>query len=928
MNTFNKKLESIVLFIFCLLILLFPSYSKAQQVLHNAENSKRTQGGYTVKVLVLSATDNLPLIMAHCMLSPLGAFSASDMNGYAVFKNVPDGEYFFECTYVGFEPLKQKIVVNGNDVEKEFKVEESTLAIDQVVVTAKSNISGEATASHIGRQAIDHVQAFSLSDVMQLIPGQTMTSTDLTQKSNLQLRGLVNDNNNAFGAQIVVDGMPMSNNGEVSQGGFSSTSFVGTDLRQVSADDVESVEVIRGIPSAEYGDLTSGLVVVNSKIGYTPLSIKAKINPSAQNFSFGKGIKSKKTGTININGDYVKAWGDPRNKTKSYDRYTVSAGWSYDISNHWSTTTKLRYVYSKDWNGDDPDAKSSGIETKDVNQNIVVTHNGKISLNKLFSRTLSYTIGASLKNSDSYSTKIIPNSNGFLPILTARETGYHTVSWQTSSYLASGGTISKPGNVYAKINNSFYVKSGDIKQTFKIGADYHYDWNNAKGYYNDNDELPLVPNENGRPRAFSDIPGLHQVSAFAEDNFSWKFNEVNIFKLQAGIRFTGIQLFKDESCYSFSPRINASFTVAKWLDIHAGYGMNSKTPSLAYLYPDKKYSDHQSAMYLPQSDPVAQYVMYYTEVYDVQRTLGLKNATNTKTEAGFDIKLPGNRKIGVTAYNDKTDNGFGSLIDYYTYTVNYYNTEQGLITSSGDVTTVDWNNPARVDTFFSTKGTIGNISVSLNRGIELDCDLGEIPLIRTSVFLTGAYQESQTWSKDNECSSPVSIPVSYTQYGTTPFKLVYPSEKLKNVYRKASTTLRFVTHIPSLKMVASYSAEAIWYSYSHNITPERSPLGWIDTDMTYHEITPEMLADESYTIKGVSLIKQIKTSTDAVPVKNPVTWLICGRLTKDLGKSAGISFYVNNLLYYEPFKASSTSNTLTQRNSGKFGFGVELYFNL
>ena len=51
-----------------------------------------------------------------------------------------------------------------------------------------------------------------------------------------------------------MDGVPMSNNGTLSQGGFSSTAFVGTDLRQISADDIESVEIIRGIPSAEYGD--------------------------------------------------------------------------------------------------------------------------------------------------------------------------------------------------------------------------------------------------------------------------------------------------------------------------------------------------------------------------------------------------------------------------------------------------------------------------------------------------------------------------------------------------------------------------------------------------------------------------------------------------------------------------------------------------
>ena len=34
--------------------------------------------------------------------------------------------------------------------------------------------------------------------------------------------------------------------------------------------------------------------------------------------------------------------------------------------------------------------------------------------------------------------------------------------------------------------------------------------------------------------------------------------------------------------------------------------MNSKTPGLAYLYPDTKYDDRVAANYFPQSDPTAQ----------------------------------------------------------------------------------------------------------------------------------------------------------------------------------------------------------------------------------------------------------------------------------------------------------------------------------
>lgn len=159
----------------------------------------------------------------------------------------------------------------------------------------------------------------------------------------MQLRTLVNNNTNAFGSSIIMDGVPMSNNGTLSQGGFSSTAFVGTDLRQISADDIESVEIIRGIPSAEYGDLTSGLVVVHSKIGQTPWQIKGKINPGTMNYSLGKGLRlNKDAGILNFNLDYAQAWGDPRQKTKSFDRYTFSLGYSKDF--HVSGIQTQRYV--------------------------------------------------------------------------------------------------------------------------------------------------------------------------------------------------------------------------------------------------------------------------------------------------------------------------------------------------------------------------------------------------------------------------------------------------------------------------------------------------------------------------------------------------------------------------------------------------------
>ena len=47
--------------------------------------------------------------------------------------------------------------------------------------------------------------------------------------------------------------------------GISTSAGTGIDARQIAVDNIESIEVIRGIASAEYGDLNSGAVIVKNK---------------------------------------------------------------------------------------------------------------------------------------------------------------------------------------------------------------------------------------------------------------------------------------------------------------------------------------------------------------------------------------------------------------------------------------------------------------------------------------------------------------------------------------------------------------------------------------------------------------------------------------------------------------------------------------
>ena len=891
---------------------------------------------HSISLTVTEKRSHEPIIMATALLQPVGLGAVTDANGRAVLRGVPDGTYTLHVSYVGFQSRQVQLRVNGKDLQLRIEMEEASLSLREVSVTARQNVSGSSTSSIIGRQAIDHLQATSLADVMQLVPGQLMGNRDLTSAQSLQLRQLTNSQTSAFGSSIVIDGVPMSNNGALSQGTYSQTAFAGTDLRQVSADDIDEVEVVRGIPSAEYGDLTSGLVVVHSKVGVTPWQAKAKVNPGLMNYSVSKGGSLGKAGILNGSLDYAQAWGDPRMKTRSFHRYTATLGWSYDPTARWHTTTKLRYMQAKDWTGKDPDAEADGTKSESKNQTFSLTHNGRIQTDRWFARTLTYTLGLSLTQSDSETSSFASVSSGLLPVLTATETGYYAVPFETRSYLATGITESRPGNVYAKVGDQFFIKAGKTRQTFKLGADYHYDWNSGRGYYNADERYPLRPNSDGRPRAFSDVPGLHQLAAYAEDQFTWNLNKVNRLRATAGLRFTALQPFGDVATTALSPRVNASLSITRWLDLRLGFGMNSKTPGLNYLYPDKKYADRVVANYMPQ-DGSQQLLAYHTQVYEVQYSKNMKNATTTKWEAGIDFKLPSGKKLSLLAYRDKTPNGFGSVTDYFTYSMNHFATVPPKDASGQWDFTTGYD---RQDLLFMTTGEIGNTNTTENQGVEADMDFGTVRPLRTSFYLSGAWQQTKSWSTDMNSSSPRAalLPASYSAIGVTPFKVVYPSGQDYSKYRRFVTTLRTVTHIPELRMVASLTCQAIWHNWNHSYTADKDPIAWIDTNLQRHDISSDMLAGylgmdaQYYATKpvGQSSIAiddlRIRVS-DNEPSESPVTWNLQARLTKELGNVGGLSFYVNNALYYEPFLKGNNTGTLTQRNQG-MSFGAELYLNL
>lgn len=157
---------------------------------------------------------------------------------------------------------------------------------------------------------MSHLQPTSLNDLVELLPGGIAQTPALTQANTIALRETgtlgaqgqkVQSSNyatNSLGTLFVVDGAPINTdaNLQYAAGGSSEIDQKrditnrGVDMRTISTDDIESVEVIRGIPSVEYGNLTSGVMNIKRIRKPTKLNARFKADDKSQLFAIGKGF--------------------------------------------------------------------------------------------------------------------------------------------------------------------------------------------------------------------------------------------------------------------------------------------------------------------------------------------------------------------------------------------------------------------------------------------------------------------------------------------------------------------------------------------------------------------------------------------------------------------------------------------------------------
>lgn len=900
----------------------------------------------------ISGKKQSPLDFASVTLPDLSIGTTTRVDGSFSISNIKAGKVHLHISYVGKVDIDTLLQVNG-DMQMKFVMTDENFRLKEVVVTGNANKAGQATSSRISRNALDHIQATSLSDVMALLPGGITTNPTLGYAKQMYLRGDAS-NANAFGVSVIADGAPISNNanlqtmnptvaGSTSVLGGGASPNGGTDLRLISTDNIASVDVIRGIPSVKYGDLLSGAVIIHSKAGHTPLRIRSKVNPHVFEVSAERGFKlNKHWGMLNLSGNYAYNVKDPVQSYLTYRRANIKALHSLRVGNALTNNLTMDFYYGADRRKRNPDDEITKKESRGDQWGVRFNTNGTWQANQSWLNSLDYAASFSYTDKQSYDAEqqtaatapysmtttdgaILSNRPGVdlfdksgKKITNIPETEKDLYAMQLpSTYMGEYHIDGREVNFFAKLTGHLNKEWGRTRHHVIWGADFKADGNVGKG----KTFSPTAPpyrnlsavNSTFRPRPYSDIPFVRQFGLYAEENLRWDGGN-RILQLTAGVRMDKVQNLRAV----VAPRINASAEIIPGtFYLVGGYGITAKAPSVLFLYPEKAYFElvNYNDLSNDRIPEEKRLMMTTTRVFDAQNP-DLKMATNEKAELGFDLKIK-QAKLMVRAFQERLHDGYMMAPTLNTFKHIYYDVYKRIKT-----------NPLELQgsyPIFAKYSTPTNHLQSVTRGVEFDLNLGRFDAIRTAFSMNGLWQRHQTYSSGynffDQHSSPA--PSKNTHVG------IYDKGMTKDNSESLVTTLRTTHNIPEIGFVITLTAQAIWAeSQWYDFKNHTMPVKYLSIDDgKVYDFKPE-LVDENDENNPFNLL--LRKTNEALYIKEryapACTFNI--HLTKELGETMRVSFFANNVVrHYTSVRSKRTPNSLLVRNQPIY-FGLELSVKL
>ncbi|MFA5848605.1 MAG: TonB-dependent receptor [Bacteroidales bacterium] len=935
-------------------------------------SAQATRKLYSVKGFVFETDSKIPIEMALVNLPDLNLWGTTDSKGQFTINKVPSGATKLVITCLGFQTVETSITIERDIENLSFKLAEDNLKLETVIVTAQGSKSSLNTSTKMDRQAINHLQVINPTDIMSLLPGGKTVNPNLMSPSVFSLRG--GDGNGSFGTAVEVDGVRLSSNSKISG------DATGADTRNLSVSNFESIEVITGVPSVEYGDLTSGMVIIKTKKGRSPYSASVSLNPTTKQVSVSKGFDLlKDRGIVNINAEYAHAFSNPVSPYTTYFRNGYGLNYSNTFNREKQPVqfnVNIGGTIGRQDSKQDPDAyKDTWSSTADNALRVGASANWLINSNWITS--MDFSVNGSYQDEISKSNTYFSYA-GIQPASNTTESGYHESNYLPAQFYNLKVIDSKGLNFGAAVKANLNKKYGNISNKIKAGFSWTSSGNIGEGEYYEKNLLP----DGFRPRPYSEIPFLHNWSGYLEDNLTLPIGSTSL-SLIGGVRLEGniIKNMAYKNAVSLSPRFNGKYSLIerrgnegflRSLSVRGGWGIMEKLPSLSVLYPQDKYRDIRvySKNYGANNN---YFYVFNTNVFRDYFNPDLKWSTSRNIEAGLDANL-GGVAISLVYYNNKSRTPY--ITEYYHVPYAFKKSDENFTIPTNPEFRVDKLTgdvyvknkdvagstevliPTSVsDTTFIQNGMQTNGEPSTNQGVELTIDFGKIEALRTSFRVDARYSYSKNVTERLQ-SSYTNIPHSTlpTNAGRSyEFVGYYLGSTTNNITYNGSwkdgATANFTatTHIPEIRMTISLRVEATLYSQSQNLTYYNGKEWAYLLDENGNKVSGSVYNQKEYysgvwPVAYMGLDQKVHPFTQAALTQNPGLVYLVGSsntvysfardgngpyfmsnisITKEIGDLASFSFYVNNFTKSNPYIRSWATDIKTAKNIG-FAYGATL----
>ena len=819
------------------------------------------QAQVTLSGVVTDSSNGEAVEFATVTLHPGEQWCMTDREGTFTIKANSLAKSLLRVTCVGYEPVEVPLDQAASRDTLRLSMRPSSLQLEQVIVTAQRKSENATTSYLIDRQALDNQQIVNVSDIMTLLPGGKTVNSSLITDQRIALRAESGEKGNAaFGTAIEVDGQRLQNNAEVGETTSAST-------RTVSSTNVESIEVVPGIPSVEYGDLSNGIVKVRTKRGRTPWEVALSTNPYTKQVGVSKGFDLSH-GVINASFEHTRSYSNLASPHTAYQRNSLSL--NYNTSTTVAARPLMVNVKAEGnlggYNNEaDPD---QFVDTYTKVRDRVFRGSLQADWNLDRAALADLSLQADVSVADKRRTSNVnASSSSSQAQIHALETGYYLateydenpeapiVLGPTGYWYVKSQHDNKPMSLQFKVKARWNQQGSVINNRIMAGAEWSATGNNGRGLYYD--DMRYAPT--WREYRYDKLPWMHNVALYAEDRFTLTTNEQGgLFQVVAGVRADVTHISRSEygTVSSLSPRVNLKYSLWQhrtdsWLEgmsVYCGWGKSVKLPSFEVLYPQPSYADRLAFVPGSTADNRVFYAYSVTPFRSIANS-SLKWQYAHQLEMGVEARTRV-ATVSLGAFFSRTYRPYLNTSVYTPFSYSFTSQaslEQDFPISSGNriyqidrqtgvVTVSDRTGqvspqvlPNVVRNTFNANSTYTNGSPISRSGLDWVIDFAQIEALRTSVRYDGSYYHYHGVEHTLIAAQPTGA--QWMSDGVTPYQYVgyYQGTALGSGNAMATvpngsrsdvvnSNVTVVTHIPAIRLIISLRLESTLYDCRRSLS--------------------------------------------------------------------------------------------------------------